>query len=185
MNPNVYSDLIENHYARILAPPVESIRWGKGPIKDLPSEFRVLVIPRSPTTVAYATQCMSMPDDSNPIELYLIVDKREPGRDEFIELLTFIAHYHRTGERLGLGDTINFGRPWVSGSMCSFGLLSLPYLDGPDFEWDKELQTRFLWLIPITENEVKFKREFGLEALEEQFERHHFNYLDPSRPSVV
>lgn len=41
---------------------------------------------------------------------------------------------------------------------------------------------RFLWLIPITPEEAEFKKQNGLEALEERFEAANFDYLDPSRP---
>jgi hypothetical protein len=44
---------------------------------------------------------------------------------------------------------------------------------------------RFLWLIPITRNEVEFKKARGLEALEATFEECAFNYLDPMRDSVA
>jgi hypothetical protein len=49
--------------------------------------------------------------------------------------VTAIAHFHRTGSALGLGHTVNFGRPWLPTSSCTHGLGSLPYLDGPDLEW--------------------------------------------------
>lgn len=101
------------------------------------------------------------------------------------EILTATAHYHRTGSRLGLEHSVNFGQPWLPGSKCTFGLISLPYLDGPDLERLEKPSVRFLWLIPVTENEVAYKKKHGMEALEELFERAQFNYLDPLRPSVV
>jgi hypothetical protein len=102
-----------------------------------------------------------------------------------IELLTIVAHYHRTGRPLGLGHTVNFGEPWLSGSACTRGLISLPYLDGEELEWLDEPRVRFLWLIPITEAEVAFKIQHGLDALEERFEEAAFDYLDPLRASVI
>ena len=44
---------------------------------------------------------------------------------------------------------------------------------------------RFLWLIPITKDEVQYKKENGIEFLENLFEASSFNYLDPFRRSVV
>lgn len=44
---------------------------------------------------------------------------------------------------------------------------------------------RFLWLIPITLAELRFKKEHGVSALEQRFEEAQFNYLDPLRDSVV
>jgi hypothetical protein len=103
------------------------------------------------------------------------------------ELLVVTAHDHRTGKRLALGDTVNFGRPWVLGSLCDHGLISLPYLDGPTLKWltINGDETRFLWLIPITKLEVEFARENSLEALESRFQKQRFNYLDPQRQPVV
>jgi hypothetical protein len=122
--------------------------------------------------------------DADPIELHLF----SPIKSEaHVELLTAVAHYHLTGEYLGLGHTVNFGRPWLPESECDHGLVSLPYLDGPNLEWlnIEGRAIRFLWLIPITKAEVKFKRTQGLEALEEIFEATSFDYLDPLRKSVV
>jgi hypothetical protein len=44
---------------------------------------------------------------------------------------------------------------------------------------------QFLWLLPITKQEVEFKKKYGLEALEQKFDESAFNYLDPQRKSVV
>jgi hypothetical protein len=134
---------------------------------------------------AYATVCMSQPRDEDPIELHLLTHNEGPRLESLVELLTVVAHYHRTGSRLGLGHTVNFGRPWVRGSLCSHGVISLPYLDGPDLEWLDAPKVRFLWLVPVTAAEVAFKREHGLEALEEAFEAAQFAFLDPARASVV
>jgi hypothetical protein len=58
-------------------------------------------------------------------------------------------------------------------------------LDGPKLEWLDEPRVRLLWMIPITEAEVGFKKKHGLEALEEKFEAAQFNFLNPFRPSTV
>ena len=123
------------------------------------------------------------------LELFIL----SPTRNAFlIQLLTAVAHYHACGNRLGEGHTVNFGCPWVEGSSCDHGLISLPYLDGPALEWleseslesgDRRIQ--FLWLIPITSGEVEYKKAQGLEALETLFEEASFNYIDPFRESVV
>jgi hypothetical protein len=127
---------------------------------------------------------MSQQEDLEPIEIHLFAPHQS---SDHVELLTAIAHYHRTGNPLGLGHTVNFGRPWVMGSECDHGLISLPYLDGPELEYGHAdgIGTRFEWLIPVTKREVEYKKTRGLEALEELFERQQFNYLDPYRPGVV
>jgi hypothetical protein len=110
--------------------------------------------------------------------------KEAPVADASIaELLTATAHYHLTGSRLDVGHIVDFGRPWLLGARSTRGLVSLPYLDGPELEWFG--QTRVLWLIPITEQERQLALEQGLEALEQALERSKFEYWNPKRASVV
>ena len=134
----------------------------------------------------YATCGMSQPTDSNPVELHLFSPTRT---DAHVELLTSIAHYHVHGQIIGLGHTVNFGRPWIPGSNCDYGLISRPYLDGPALEEFRssafENLVQCLWLLPITKAERDYKRVHGLEALEQKFEKLRVNYVDPKRPSIV
>jgi len=44
---------------------------------------------------------------------------------------------------------------------------------------------RFLWLVPVTKEEVEFKKRNGLEALENEFEKKTLDYVNPLRESVV
>lgn len=161
-------------------------RWDRGPVFDLSPGFCVLEFPPRPSRRAwtYATCCMSDPQDPNGIELHLFSPQEALSN---VELLTVVAHYHRTAARLGLGHTVSFGRPWLPGSTCEYGLLSLPYLDGPNLEHMtfNGGSIRFLWLIPITLSEREFKKARGLNALEESFERSGLKYLDPNRQGVV
>jgi Suppressor of fused protein (SUFU) len=181
-----YCERIRRHYLECWQGEVAAVDFRKGPVSDLPSQFRILLISPSQKRRmwTYATQCMSQPEDTECLELHMFSAGRH---DEIAELLVATAHYHRTGSKLGLGHTVNFGRPWLPNSHCDRGLISLPYMDGPTLEWLKDdvAKTRFLWLIPITKREVEFARKNGLEALESQFEKSKFNYLDPERTSVV
>jgi|ERR1700722_973109 len=181
-----YCENIRDHYLGCWQTEVRTVKFDKGPIGDLPKQFRVLLFGPSATRRmwTYATQCMSQPEDKEGLELHLFSAEQH---DEIAELLVATAHYHRTGAVLGLGHTVNFGRPWLPGSLCDHGLISLPYLDGPNLECleDNGTETRFLWLIPVTRAEVEFARRNGLEALESRFQELRFNYLDPKRPSVV
>jgi Suppressor of fused protein (SUFU) len=179
-----YALAIESHYSRNWPIKVTSTRWTRGPVHELPSEFRISVFRAASDMLAYATVAMSQPEDAERVELHLF-DARETVSDELVELLTVAAHFHRNGERLGLGHTVNFGRPWRKGSNCTHGLLSLPYVFGPKLEWLDKPRVRFLWLIPITAEEQQFKKEHGLEALERLFDSAGFNYLDPMRASVL
>ncbi|WP_369411833.1 suppressor of fused domain protein [Chryseolinea lacunae] len=134
----------------------------------------------------YATCCMSAEGDDSPVELYMFSATQDRG---LVELLTAAASYHRNNAKLDLSHTVNFGQPWQKDSPCTYGFISLPYLDGPDLEhavisgYEREVQ--FYWLIPVTEAEVDFKKSCGVEALEIKFEESGFDYLNPNRASVV
>jgi hypothetical protein len=182
-----YKQLVAGHYERVWESSATIKRWTKGPSWEISAEFCVLEF--QPTVRrdmwTYATCCMSDPNGPQPLELHLFSPKENV---DHVELLTAIAHYHRTGATLGLGHSVNFGRPWFPGSKCSSGLISLPYLDGPNLEWlslREEKRARFLWLIPVTPEEIALKKAEGLEALEQRMERLGFNYADPLRSSVV
>ena len=86
-----------------------------------------------------------------------------------------------------MGHSVNFGRPWIDGSQCDYGLISLPYLDGPDLEVLSlgSRTVKFYWLIPVTPSEVDFKKRLGLEALEVEFDRSGLDYVNPQRKSVI
>lgn len=176
---------IREHYERQWGRA--SIRhWPFGPVEELPSGFAVLEFPPrdSRGMWTYATLMMSNPSDDNALELHIFSPRRDM---RIVELLTVVSHYHATESRLGLGHTVNFGRSWLDDSQCTHGLISLPYLDGPAIERSSSdgLNSRFLWLIPVTPGEVMFKKQRGLEALEQRLESASFDYVDVDRPSVV
>jgi hypothetical protein len=135
----------------------------------------------------YATVGMSIRPEAGKdhgLEFHLFAPD---ASEAHVELLTVIAHFHLTGDPLGWGHTVSFGRPWHPASRCSYGLTSLPYLDGPHLEWlgATGSSTRFLWLVPITREESGLVISDGVAALEERLEKASFDYLNPERPSVV
>jgi Suppressor of fused protein (SUFU) len=177
---------IENHYRIVWNIKPEPCKFSEGPIGQLPHDFSILRFPphgdRKMWT--YATRCMSLPEDKKPIELHMFSPWQTK---EVVELLVVTAHFHRTSKKLDIGHTVNFGRPWIDDSNCQNGLVSLPYLDGPKLEI-LSLGSRkisFYWLIPVTNSEIEFKKNYGLEALEAEFDRTAFDYVDPKRRSVV
>jgi hypothetical protein len=180
--------LLREHYQRQWGSSPAARRWRSGPIQQLGAEFQVLEFPPTDHSFMwiYSTAGMTPTVDAlhQRLELHLFA----PQPDEsLVELLTMIAHYHVTEKPLGLHHTVNFGRPWLAGSACDHGFISLPYPYGPSLEWlapGNQEQTRCLWLIPITRGEVAFKKSHGPEALESRFEERQFNYLDPRRPGV-
>ncbi len=162
--------------------------WKEGPINELPNDFCVLefgpTLERNMWT--YASCGMSNgPKNIENIELFIL----SPFQDsKLVELIYVIAHYHLTGEHIGLNHTINFGRPWSEGSICEYGLISLPYLDGPyleNLELEQGYVIKFYWIIPISKNERDLAISRGVEKLEDAFETNDFNFLNPLRKSVV
>lgn len=186
MNHLIYADTIKAHYLKNWNVEPSIFYFDKGSIHELPYNFRILEFAPSKDRLfwTYSTCCMSQEEDMEGLELFLLSSKKD---EKLIELLTAIAHYHRTGIPLALQHTVNFGQPWQDESQCTFGLISLPYIDGPNLEnmYFKNRIVKFYWLIPITKNELDLKKNKGVDALEEAFEEKSFNYLDPKRKSVV
>lgn len=176
-------DLITSHYSGFWNAAGHRSPFDRGPIHQLPPDFCVLEFaPHAGRNMwTYATCGMSQPGDDRPIELHVFSPLQT---DEVAELLYMTAHFHCTGERLGLNHTVNFGKPWIAASSCDHGFISLPYLDGPSLEHGPD-NIKFYWLIPTTKAEVEYATAHGTNALEEAFERGPFNYLDPARRSAV
>lgn len=183
-----YTQAIREHYEKVWNNQAASQKWYLGPVEQLPEDFEVLIFPpcKMRGVWTYATCGMSLPEDSLPLELHLFTSFEH---DILVELLTVVAHYHRNEAQLALGHTVNFGRGWLAGSTCDHGLVSLPYLDGPDLEililQEFDTKVSFFWLIPVTKSEVEFRKAYGLEALERALEEANFDYLAPGREAVV
>jgi len=99
------------------------------------------------------------------------------------------ASYHcgPAEQRLDLGHSVPIGEPWLPGSACDHLLICLPYPIGPEFEvceWDGG-HARILWALPITAAERDFKREHGLELLEQRFDAVALEFWVTDRLSVV
>lgn len=187
MSAENYAELVQAHYTRLWGAGTRILAAPASPRRhELPEEFAVIEFaPHGERNMwTYATRAMSQLGDARPLELHMFSPQMAP---ELAELLTAVAHYHRTGSPLGVGHTVNFGRPWLDDSSCDHGLVSLPYLDGPTLE-NLELPDgqviKFDWLVPVTPAEVQYKKDHGLEAFEGRLEQAAFNYLDPQRPSV-
>ena len=186
---NNYFDTIKDHYLSIWKKDPKIYLWEKGPIEKLNHDFKVLEFPpiSQNRMWMYCTCCMSDLNDEHPIELHIFSKERD---ESIIELLTGVAYYHKSSNKIGLWHTINFGRGWQDNSMCEYGLISLPYIYGPILEnlyldRGKQKCIKFYWLVPVTKEEVNYKRDYGIEALEQLFEQQSLNYLDPHRNSVV
>lgn len=109
--------------------------------------------------------------------------------DRHATTLTMTAFYHAAGGRNALdhGHTVPIGQPWLPESKCRYLLVSLPYPWGRNLEVCPLPQghARILWLLPITRAERDYKRDHGLEALEQKLEQADIIPSDPRRPSVI
>jgi len=130
---NAYQEVLLAHYVRRWGAPPAVLATQRPSFHHVPATFRVLEF--APTLARtmwiYATCRMSAPGASFPLELHLFSAQQSP---DLVDLLTTVAHYHQTEHALGLDHTVNFGVPWLPDSACSYGLVSLPYLDGPALE---------------------------------------------------
>jgi hypothetical protein len=174
------------HYESIWGKSWSYVDFPKSSKAELPIDFSILEFsPREARNMwTYATCGMSLGRTDCMLELHIFSDVK---RRDVSEILAACAYYHITGKPLGIGHTVNFGRPWAPNSKCDFGLISLPYIDGPQLELmaiNDAAEILFLWLIPISFDEVEFKKKNGLEALEKLFEERGFNYIDPLRNSI-
>lgn len=188
MSGTFTSELI-GHYHRTWGTHAYEAWWKIGPTEELPESFRVLVFEpaRERELWVYATCGMSETPGDSAIELHMFSPAEYSGH---IELLTAVANYHRTGHPVStIGSTVNFGREWMPGSNLKYGLISRPYRDGPSLQHlldkDGNLLGSCLWLLPITGSEREYKKQFGLERLEELFDKYGLQYADAKRASIV
>ena len=176
---------IAEHYRRNWLSSPEAFRLTKGRLDTLASGFCVLMFPPYQRRAFWTYATVHMSTEQHRIETFLFAPERND--DLHVELLSMTASFHAASAPLGWAHVVNIGRPWLPESRCDRGLLSTPYLDGPNLEFLRSEggSTQFLWFIPITQSEAEFRFSDGLEALEQRFEQQQFNYLDPARPAVV
>lgn len=183
-----YHAEIRRHYQRVWRGEPNLIEPTRGKVRELPSEFRVLEYPRNDHRNAwvYATVGMSLVGEMHQVEIHVFSQTR---RAELPDLLGMIAHFHRTGETLGVNHTVNLGFPWLPESICDCALLSPPYLDGQEMVRVEgallTAATKFLWVVPLTAAERVFARQNGAEPLWDRFEDAKINHMDTRRRSVV
>lgn len=134
---------------------------------------------------AYCTLGMSLDrEDNNLIEAVIY----SPREDEaLVELLSLVSSFHNNSAALNLHHTFEIGHSWLDDSLCNYGFVSLPYLDGEGLEIFKFEDKVFhcYWIIPITKSERELKIKHGCEALENLFEEKGINYVNPNRLSLV
>jgi hypothetical protein len=182
-----YTQNLNLHYERYFGTKGTKHIWPEDPHLKMYPEFYVLTF--APNNIhnmwIYCTIGMSLfRDDDNLIELFIFSPQQD---DSIVELLTVTASYHINGTPLNIHHTFNVGRSWLNESDCEYCFISLPYLDGENFEvfQFQEKEIHCYWLIPITETEKNYKVEFGYEALEQLFENNGLDYLNPNRKSLV
>ena len=162
--------------------------WEGRPVGEWLEALDIFEIEVPDGLVVYVTGGASAIPRSGARSEFLIV---APTEDEIHrEHLAMIANFHadKTLAPLEPGRIIHIGRPWVANSRCDHFVVSLPYLQGPDFEWcslGEDERIRFLWLTPISRAEADYAREHGLEALEALLEEREAVITEPLRASVV
>ena len=109
--------------------------------------------------------------------------------DQHVELVVLVAYMHLDSRhRLGVGHTMNIGRPILAGSRLDRILVSLPYPYGEGFEFVHFADghhARLLWLMPICPSEERACHEDGLDSLEAKLEEAQVDFLDAFRDCVA
>jgi len=179
---------LEEHVRRFfVGREIDASTWTAGPILEQNPHFRVLrVSPASPTgvwTYVSVGGWAATPEDRSGLEFVLCTASPD---DRAVELLAMTTSYHRGG-KLGLGDTMPIGEPWLPGSACDHFLVSLPYPFGDELQTSHvgDRHVEFLWLLPITESERAFKSSSGQEALEARFDEVGLRYWQVDRDPAV
>jgi len=181
---------VELHLRRFFHGHDCSVVRAPGRVETLLPEFRVMVLGPRPRTGlwTYASLGASgVKTGDHACEFFVLAPE---ANDRHVELIAMVAYYHATPTptcRLGLGHTVRIGRPWLPGATCWNFLISLPYPFGPELELCRVTDgtVQILWLLPITGEELRFRKENGLEALEQRFEAAAIEYWKPRRKSVV
>lgn len=169
---------------------IEYFSWELGPIKKVLPEFLVARIRPQNKRQSWVYVSEGMSSVCKPCagrsEVFLLSPHEEALH---VELLAMIAHFCADPEySFGLHSVLDIGRPWIEGSSCDQLLISLPYTVGPRLEWMRPQSgeaVRFLWALPISKAEAEFAKEHGVESLEQLFDKHRINPVNPCRPSVV
>lgn len=185
MNP--YNAVLKEHYDAVwnCRQRVKALE-PRGRISAINPDFETLEItPGARRSMwIYSTVGMAGRNGEASLEMHSFSDIQNLTWQDILES---VAHYHLTETSLALGHTVNFGIDVAPGSKLTHGLISLPYLDGQKLEHFTHETHRIscLWLIPISQSELQYKKRFGLEALERIFEKAAFRYADPFRASLV
>lgn len=187
MKTNSYTSSLQRHYEDHFGTKGNKTVWNLDPHKKMHPDFYILEFaPNERHNMwTYCTVGMSLDrKDDNLIELFIFSPKKD---DALIELLTIITSYHRNSAPLNIHHTFNIGQPWLDDSICDYGFISLPYVDGKELEIFKFENNTFhcYWVIPITESEKEYKIEKGSVALEDLFEEKGIEYLNPYRQSLI
>lgn len=177
-----YNQILIEHYQFYLGKKYDTFQKTETVMYRKYPEFSVIKYP--PTDefpmYRYATVGMSFGDELNAIELYMV---SQFENDHIIDILTWVAFYHKEVEKFKVDDTINFGVPWFTKSNCDYGLVCMPFIDSPEFKDCGDINC--MWLLPITKEESDYKEEFGVYALEEKFGECELNFIDFFRDSVI
>lgn len=168
---------------------LEAFRWELGSIqRDMP-HFRVVRIPpkEDGSNWVYVTagSWFGSRSEGHGHEFLLHSPVEEPLH---VELLAQLAHYNAdTDHRLRVGHTVPIGRPWLDDSAADHVVLAPPHSYPESFEYLTcgDFTVHFLWVLPVTPQEVVFRHDNGFEALEDLFESSQTDLTDPHRVSLV
>lgn len=156
----------------------------KETLADFP-DIKILLFPPSRTqkTWIYATMGMSdlgAGETSSP-EVHIYSEEKN---DSIISAISGLME-HVQEEEIHFCDVLPCA---TEGSQkCTSLLAAFPFPDGegfPEIEIDGR-EIEFIWLLPVTDSELKHLKKEGYDSLEEKLFASEVNFFDWNRDSVV
>jgi hypothetical protein len=186
-----YTELVRRHLARFWPNHgCESLMWTLGSWSREHPEFRVLELaPAGGAPWIYVSAGAAHLRSFGGVGHEFVIRTWAQER-LMVELLAMVASYSTREDHGGLhdGHTVPIGYPWVEGAEADHLYLNRPYFVSRDFaslRVDDSFSVQFLWLVPITERETKWRHEHGQESFEQWLEDHAVTPEDPTRRSTV
>lgn len=161
---------------------IKAMTWNSGRILEEMPDFRIFCVePPEHENFPWVYVSSGMGEMINQ-EFFIISPYETPEHVEALAMLASVC-FNYGGAHLNLGNVVEIGRPWLENSNLENFLISLPYPYGKKLEYMDNV--RFMWLLPITNEEKDFLKDHSAEELEALFDREEIDYLAQSRRSAV
>ena len=118
-------------------------------------------------------------------ELLVAVSKEYKDEEVASFLLSFAEHVIASKRCLLRGDVIGPGPPIIEGVQANGVYASVPVIfDSEFYEAKGNVNTIFVWLIPVLTEEIEFIHEYGWSNFEDKLEQVYCNFWDLNRSKL-